>query len=175
MLSSPARVLMVGGGRGRSTTTRIFYAVGYLVGPMKPNPHDVDLPAPLVKKRRQARSVAHWMLLVAGVTAVPGWLLYGTSFHYAVNLTAEPAYRVILAWALLLISSVTLVLGLWYLLLAQVRRIARMAGQDEPGAEGAGAVRARPHCGNCGWPHDAPDRFCRHCGKAIVPSPSIPS
>ena len=127
-----------------------------------PHPHDAGLPAPVVRKRKRNRNLAHWMLLTAVLTAIPGWIIYGRSFSFAVRVKQDAPAMVLLAWLLLIISSIMLVLGLWYLLLAQVRRIARMVGEEELPAP-AETLR----CPNCGWPYDYPDRFCRHCGKPV--------
>jgi hypothetical protein len=126
------------------------------------HPHDVGLSDRVIRKRKNNRYLAHWMITFAVITAIPGWIIYGRSFSFAVNVKQDSPAMVILAWGLLIISSATLVLGLWYLLLAQVRRIAHMVGEDEPATDAA-ALR----CHNCGWPHDGPDRFCRHCGKPL--------
>jgi len=120
------------------------------------HPHDVGLPAPIVRKRHKYRTIAYWMLGMAALTAIPGWILYFRSFR------PDSPLMVLLAWLLLLLSTITLVLGLWYLLLAQVRRVARIVEDDDTPADPA-VLR----CPNCGWPYDAPDRFCRHCGKPV--------
>ncbi len=126
------------------------------------HPHDVGLTTRVVRKRKNNRNVAHWMITIAILTAIPGWIIYGRSFFFAVRVKQDSLFMILLAWALLIISSATLVLGLWYILLAQVRRIARIVGEDEfPEATPV------PRCPNCGWPHDDPDRFCRHCGKPL--------
>ena len=77
-------------------------------------------------------------------------------------MTPQSPYEAIIAYGLLIVSSATLVLGLWYLLLAQVQRVARIVEADED--EGAPARRL---CANCGWFYDPPDRYCRHCGKPM--------
>lgn len=125
------------------------------------HPHDEGLPAPVIRKRRHARHVARWMLTIAVLTAIPGWTLYFVAINSARLAGVDNIARPIIAYALLIVSSVTLILGLWYLLLAQVRRIARMVGEDEVD------IPQRPICPNCGWPRDLPDRFCRHCGKPL--------
>ena len=112
------------------------------------------------------------MLAIAVLTAVPGWGLYGLAIHLALRRPGQDSGPVVIAaYVLLIVSSITLVLGLWYLLLAQVRRIARMAEVEELEVpEGA----APPLCSNCGWFFDPPDRFCRHCGKPLsdaIPAP----
>jgi Kef-type K+ transport system membrane component KefB len=126
------------------------------------HPHDIGLPPPVVRTRRHAHRIARWMLAIAVVTAIPGWLIFGISIFSAVNVKSQSPYQAIGAYALLIVSSVTLVLGLWYLLLAQVGRIARIVTLEQPPLE------VSSNCGNCGWPHDGPDRFCRHCGKALT-------
>lgn len=127
------------------------------------HPHDIGLPPNLVKSRQKNRSLAYWMLLFTVVAAIPGWILYGMAIRNASKIRQDAPALVIAAYVLIIISSVTLVLGLWYLLLAQVRRIARIAGEDE-----IEAPPPRPLCGNCGWFYDPPDRFCRHCGKPLA-------
>ena len=125
--------------------------------------HDLGLPAGIIRKRRRARYIAHWMLLVAVLTAITGWTLYGRSFFFALRRPQSPVdYGVMAGYGLLIVSSITLILGLWYLLLAQVHRVARMVEADE-GESSSSPLR----CANCGWPHDPADRFCRHCGKPI--------
>jgi hypothetical protein len=135
------------------------------------HPHDVGLPEPIVRKRRRNRRVAHIMLTIFAITALIGWPIFGGSILSAQRLKSQSPYQAIIAWALLIVSSTTLVLGLWYLLLAQVERVARIVEADdgEPGPE-------RRLCPNCGWFFDVPDRFCRHCGKplgaSIGPAPA---
>ncbi len=109
-----------------------------------------------MRKRRRSRRVARIMLTIAVITALPGWLLLLS------RMKTQSPYQAIVAYALLVASSVTLVLGLWYLLLAQVERVARIVEADD--AEGDAA---RHLCPNCGWGFDGPDRFCRHCGKPL--------
>jgi hypothetical protein len=104
------------------------------------------------------------MLTVAVITALPGWLLLLS------RMKSQEPYQAIFAYALLIVSSVTLVLGLWYLLLAQVERVARIIESDETEPD-----PARRLCGNCGWFFDAPDRFCRHCGKPLGTSIGAPA
>src|SRR5436853_263637 len=124
----------------------------------KISPHDVGLPEPVVTRRRRSKRFARIMLITAGLTAVAGWWLFGTTIFSAIKVQEQSPYRVIVAYAILIVSSVTLVLGLWYLLLAQVERVARIVEADEEKENG------RKLCPNCGWNHDSPDRFCRHCG-----------
>jgi hypothetical protein len=101
------------------------------------------------------------MLTAAVASGVAGWGLYASSISSAVRLREQSPALAIVAYGLLIVSSVTLVLGFWYLLLAQVERLARMIDAD-PQAREIGAT-----CGNCGWQVDPPDRFCRHCGHAL--------
>jgi hypothetical protein len=125
--------------------------------------HDAGLPAATIRKRRKNKSFARWMLVIAGLTAIPGWVLYASTFHNALRARDDSPFVAIIAYVLLIISSITLVLGLWYLLLAQVRRLAHITGDLGDVGDSSPPLR----CPNCGWPHDAPDRFCRHCGKPI--------
>ena len=124
--------------------------------------YDAGLPEQAVRRRRRSKRFARMMLIIAGFTAMAGWAVFGTSIFSAIQIREQSPYQAIVAYALLIVSSVTLVLGLWYLLLAQVERVARIVGVDE--AEEAPAGK---RCGNCGWTIDAPDRFCRHCGTAL--------
>lgn len=137
-----------------------------MMTPTHLHPHDVGLPTPVIRQRRHAHRIARWMLLIAGLTALAGWPLYSVSVLAALKSKQESPFRAIVAYALLIISSTTLILGLWYLLLAQVNRIARMVESNT-----GDAVSDRPlpkaGCPNCGWPTDSPDRFCRHCGKPL--------
>jgi hypothetical protein len=135
----------------------------------KVHPHDVGLPEPVVRRRRRSRRVARIMLITAALTAAAGWPLYYNSIFFAIKLKDQPPSLAIVAYVLLIISSVTLVLGLWYLLLAQVERVARMIEAPEDFTE-APALR----CANCGWAYDSPDRFCRHCGKPLGTSIAPP-
>ncbi len=96
------------------------------------------------------------MLTIAVLAALPGWPLL------LFRMKDQAPYQAIVAYALLILSSATLVLGLWYLLLAQVERVARILESDEGEIE-----PARRLCSNCGWFFDPPDRFCRHCGKPL--------
>ena len=121
---------------------------------------DEELSESALRTRRRSRRVARLMLIIAGVTAAAGWSLFGTSIFSAIKLKEQSPYQAIIAYVLLITSSATLVLGLWYLLLAQVQRIARIVETDE-------TPDAATHCGNCGWTCDPPDRFCRHCGKPL--------
>jgi hypothetical protein len=134
-----------------------------------PHPHDVGLPPQVVRKRHKNRFLAHWMLALAVLTGGPGWVLYYFSVRMAQKspLAEIPTLMVIGAYALLIISTIALILGMWYLLLAQVRRIATMVGEEEV-HDAEGHTITNPHCANCGWNYDAPDRFCRHCGKPLA-------
>jgi hypothetical protein len=134
----------------------------------KTHPHDVGLPEPAIRRRRRSRRVARLMLVIAILTAVPGWSLLGTSIFSAIKIQDQSPALAIVAYALLIVSSITLVLGLWYLLLAQVERVARMVEADEDPV-----VPLR--CPNCGWNHDPPDRFCRHCGKPLGATIAAPA
>src|SRR3954462_8769149 len=141
--------------------------------PPKIYPSDVGLPEPVIRKRRRSRRLARLMLTIAIVTAAAGWTLFGNSIFNAIKIREQSPALALVAYAFIITSSVTLVLGLWYLLLAQVERLARMvdaAELDEPHP----APDAR--CQNCGWSCDPPDRFCRHCGKSLNhASPPLPS
>ncbi len=128
------------------------------------HPHDRHLPAAVIRKRRRFRRIAYIMLAVALLTAAPGWILYGVAIWNVFRLRHFTFFQAITAYGLLIISSIALVLGLWYLLLAQARRMSRMVDGGADGTEGDTNLR----CGNCGWPRDYPDRFCRHCGKPLV-------
>ncbi len=110
------------------------------------------------------------MLIIAGLTALAGWSLFGFSISAAVRMREESPYRAIIAYGILIVSSVTLILGLWYLLLAQVERVARMTVGNPEEYRPAATL-----CPNCGWPIDPPDRFCRHCGKPLGASIAPPT
>ncbi|HTV49460.1 MAG TPA: zinc ribbon domain-containing protein [Phycisphaerae bacterium] len=127
------------------------------------HPHDQGLPKSVVRKRKRFRRIAYIMLLITIVTAVPGWFLFGASLWNAFSINGVTVIQGAIAYTLLIVSSVTLVLGLWYLLLAQARRVAHMV--EGPG-ESEASVPPRI-CTNCGWAYDATDRFCRHCGKMV--------
>lgn len=132
------------------------------------HPHDEGLPQSVIRKRRRFRRIGYWMLLAAVLSAIPGWFIYVAAvIHPLSSGQNHGILSAVLGYGLLIISSITLVLGLWYLLLAQVRRLARMV---EGSAEGTVVDRLR--CANCGWPCEAPDRFCRHCGKPLGPEGS---
>ena len=57
------------------------------------------------------------MLAIAAVTAAAGAVLFRASVFHAEHIQEQPASLAIVAYAILIVSSVTLVLGLWYLLL----------------------------------------------------------
>ena len=124
-----------------------------------PRPHDIGLPDSLVRKRRHFRRIGYVMLLLAALTAIPGWFLYGLALWGAWAINPPPWPQTVVAYFLVITSTVTLVLGLWYLLLAQVRRLARVV-------EGDDSIPPRL-CPGCQWPCDQSDRFCRHCGKPL--------
>ena len=130
------------------------------------HPHDVGLPTSVIRKRKRFRRIAYLMLAVAVLTAAPGWYLYGVSIWGTFHIGQFTTLHAIIAYSLLIISTIMLVLGLWYLLLAQVRRLAHIVEDAEESSK-------THNCLNCGWPHDYPDRFCRHCGKplAAIPRP----
>jgi len=133
-----------------------------MISTHKIHPHDVGLPEGAVRKRRRSRRLARIMLSTALVTAAAGWFLFGTSIFNAVHIKDQPPSLAIVAYALLIISSATLVLGLWYILLAQVERLARMVDTTELGAPPS-------VCPQCQHAFDVGDRFCRHCGSALHP------
>jgi len=124
---------------------------------------DLKLSESAIRTRRRSRRLATLMLIIALLTATAGWPLFGTSILEALRIKEQSPYRAIIAYALLIVSSATLVLGFWYLLLAQVQRIARIVESEE-----SLAASERARCHNCGWPCDPPDRFCRHCGKNLA-------
>lgn len=138
------------------------------------HPHDIGLPVGVVRKRRRFRNIGYLMLALAVISGLPGWYFYGVSILDAFTISNFTVWQAVAAYSLLIISSITLLLGLWYLLLAQVRRLARVV-------EGGDMTDAPPkvqplRCGNCGWPMDTPDRFCRHCGKpALTADHATPS
>ena len=129
----------------------------------KLHPHDVGLPAAAIRKRRRSRRLAKIMLSVAIVTAVIGWSLLGNSIFSAIHIKDQAPSLAIIAYGFLIVSSATLVLGLWYILLAQVERVARMvdaADLEEAPVEGA--------CQACQQGVSRGDRFCRHCGTSLT-------
>src|SRR4051812_35764083 len=121
-------------------------------------PGDEGLPEPTIRNRRHSRRLARIMLTIAILTAAVGWTLFGSSIFSAIKIREQPPSLAIVAYGLLIVSSITLVLGLWYLLLAQVERLARMVDA----AELEDPVLPESRCPNCGWSCDPPDRFCRH-------------
>ncbi len=129
------------------------------------HPHDVGLPASVVRKRKHFRRIGYVMLALAVLTAAPGWYLYGVSIWGTFHIGRFTTIQAIVAYSLLIVSSITLVLGLWYLLLAQVRRLAHIVEDTQEASK-------THNCPNCGWPHDYPDRFCRHCGKPLATRPN---
>jgi|SRR5271154_5680451 len=130
----------------------------------KIHPHDVGLPEPAIRKRRRSRRFARIMLTIAVLAAIPGWPLL------LFRMKDQAPYQAIVAYALLIVSSITLVLGLWYLLLAQVERIARIVESDDTDPDPAHRL-----CPTCGWFFDPPDRYCRHCGKPLGTSVAAPN
>jgi len=126
----------------------------------KIHPHDVGLPEPVIRKRRRSRRLAWIMLSIAIVTAICGWRLLGTSIFSAIHIKDQPPSLAIIAYAFLIVSSATLVLGLWYMLLAQVERLARMVDAAE--------LEETRTCTKCHRILDAGDRFCRDCGQAVT-------
>jgi hypothetical protein len=130
----------------------------------KVHPHDIGLPEPIIRKRRRSRRLAKIMLSIALVTAGAGWFLFGTSIFNSVHFKDQPASLAIFAYAFLIISSATLVLGLWYLLLTQVQRLARMVDAAELDESLGGKVRECPACHHRG----GEGNFCSHCGAALT-------
>jgi hypothetical protein len=135
-----------------------------MTAPHKVHPHDVGLPEPAIRKRRRSRRFARIMITFAFLTAIPGWPLL------LFRMKDQAPYQAIVAYALLIVSSITLVLGLWYLLLAQVERVARIVEADDTDPDPAHRL-----CPNCGWFFDPPDRYCRHCGKPLGTSIAAPN
>jgi hypothetical protein len=137
----------------------------------KIHPHDVGLSPAAVRKRRRSHRLAFVMISIALLTAAAGWFIYFTSVSHAVTLKDQPPAMAIIAYGFLFISSVTLVLGFWYMLRAQVERIARMVDaselDDQPATPAPAPTLACPHC-RCHI--DATDHFCRHCGKSLQTS-----
>ena len=136
------------------------------------HPHDADLPPQVIRKRRRHRRFARLVIVLAVLFGIAGWIIFSTSILAAIHIHEESPFRAIIAYGFLITSSIMLVLGLWYLLLAQVQRIARMV-EGDPETERAAALL----CPNCGWFRETNDRFCRHCGKpigaAIRPAPTV--
>jgi hypothetical protein len=138
-----------------------------MTSPHKVHPHDVGLPEVTVRKRRRSRRLAMIMLAIAAVTAAAGAVLFRASVFNAVHIQEQPPSLAIVAYAILIVSSVTLVLGLWYLLLAQVERLARMVDAGEIDVPAAPDTA----CPQCRGKVEGTDRFCRHCGAALIPNP----
>jgi amino acid transporter len=133
----------------------------------KVHPHDVGLPETAVRRRRRSRRLATIMLAIALIIAAGGWFLFVMSMLSAMRVKDQPPSLVIVAYALLIVSSITLVLGFWYMLRAQMERLSRMvdvADLEEPGAPGAASPRCQRQAG-------AGDRFCRQCGTALAQNP----
>lgn len=130
--------------------------------PDKHQRQEQGLPPSVIRRRRRERRVARLMLIIAALTALAGWPILGRSIFSAITIKDQSPYQAIIAYALLIVSSVTLVLGLWYLLLAQVERISKMVEADETQTPESARL-----CPNCGWFFDPPDRYCRHCGKPL--------
>jgi hypothetical protein len=139
----------------------------------KVHPHDVGLPAVAVRKRRRSRRLAAIMLAIALVTAGAGWTLFGTSIFNAIHVKEQPASLAIVAYALLIVSSATLVLGFWYMLLAQVERLARMVDaaeleeMREPEVDAPVQKKQGEVCPKCQGLVESGDCFCRRCGVAL--------
>ena len=135
-----------------------------MISTHKVHPHDVGLTEGAVRKRRRSKRMAKIMISIALVTAGAGWFIFGTSMFDAVHIRDQPFSRAIVAYSLLIVSSATLVLGFWYILLAQVERLARIVDAAE--LESPPAL-----CAQCQHPFDMGDRFCRHCGAALSAKP----
>ena len=134
-----------------------------MIATRKLHPHDVGLSEPAIRKRRRSKRLATIMLSVALVTAALGWPLYGSTIIAALQIKDQPPTRVFIAYALLLVSSVTLVLGFWYALLAQVERLARIVDAAE-----LEAPLTQIACNQCKLVGEAGDRFCRQCGAPLA-------
>ena len=108
-----------------------------------------------------------WRCASAG--AAGGWraVLFRASVFNAVKMQEQPASLAIVAYGILMIFSVTLVLGLWYLLLAQVERLARMVDAADLPESGTPAIA----CPQCRGRVDGMDKFCRNCGAALPRKP----
>ena len=133
-----------------------------MVSTRKLHPHDIGLPEPAIRKRRRSRRLSTILLSVALVTAAMGWPLYGSTIVDALRIKDRPPTQVFIAYVLLMVSSVTLVLGLWYALLAQVERLARIVDA----AELDGQFLAI-NCPKCRHVAEMGDRFCGQCGAPI--------
>jgi hypothetical protein len=133
------------------------------------NPHDIGLPEPIIRQRRRSRRMAVIMLAVALATAAVGWALFGTSIFNAIHIKEEAPSRALIAYALLIISSATLVLGFWYLLLAQVQRVARIVDAQELEE----LTHPAAACPKCHLPTSPDHHYCPHCGSGLgSPKPS---
>ena len=128
----------------------------------KIHPHDIGLSEPAIRKRRRSRRLSTILLTIAILTAALGWPLYGSTIIAALKIRDQPLAFVFIAYGLLIVSSVTLVLGIWYALLAQVERLARMVDAAEL-EEAAGET----HCPKCHEVAELGDRFCRKCGGPV--------
>ena len=137
-----------------------------MISSHKVHPHDLGLPETVVRKRRRNRKLAAIMLAIALITAAGGWFLFCTSIINAMRIKDQPPSLVIVAYALLIVSSATLVLGLWYMLLAQMERLVRMVDAAELEELKAPAAT----CPQCQRQAKAGDRFCRQCGAALHPN-----
>jgi len=135
--------------------------------PPKIHPHDVGLPEAAVRKRRRSRRLATIMLAIALITAAGGWFLFVMSLLSAMRVKDQPPSLVVVAYALLIVSSITLVLGFWYMLRAQVERLSRMVDAADLEASGAPGTA----CPQCQHQVGTGDRFCRHCGRALAQNP----
>jgi hypothetical protein len=129
----------------------------------KLNPHDIGLPAPAIRKRRRSRRLSLLMLTIAVITAAMGWPLYGATIIDALRMRDQPLTHVVVAYVLLIISSVTLVLGLWYALLAQMERLARIVDAAE-----LESPLTQITCPNCHHAAESADRYCRECGTSMA-------
>lgn len=143
-----------------------------MIAPDKIHPDEIGLSDLAIRKRRRSHRIARFMLTIAIATAVAGWSLFGSSIFSAIHIKEQSPQLAIVAYAILIISSVTLVLGLWYLLLAQVERLAYMVDADHLDSAEPDPMTDR-RCINCGWSYDSPDRFCRHCGRPVGGGVSI--
>src|ERR1041385_8271442 len=124
----------------------------------KIHPHDIGLSETAIRKRQRSRRLARIMLTIALITAAAGWFLFGTSIFNAIHIKDQPPSLAIVAYALLIISSATLVLGFWYILLAQVERLAHMVENAEGEAEQELAPPAST-CSGCKRSVETSDRF----------------
>ncbi len=130
----------------------------------KIHPHDVGLPAAAIRKRRRSRRLGILMLSIALVTAAAGWILFGTSIFNAIHIKEQSPSLAIFAYGFLIVSSATLVLGFWYLLLTQVERLARMVDAAELDELHQNIAAT---CDSCGKKVAPTDQFCPQCGAKI--------